>query len=311
MPAPVFFRASAPGSFMVLGEHAVLHGQPALVAAADCRMHVALHPRADRRVTIVSALGELDTSLDELDPKPPFFFVLEALRSEGEALPGGVDLRISSEFSHTVGLGSSAAVTVALLAAIRRWRGETLNARELLLASRRVIRSVQGSGSGADAAASVLGGITCYRAEPLELDSMPVGHPVALVYCGYKTPTPDVIRKVAERSRQQPDGFAGLYAEMGALSTRGFAALRGGRLAEFAACLERGQAYMEKLGVCDERLAEIVAALRLLPSVKAVKISGSGLGDCVLAWGELPEDAELPGEIIPISISNHGVRLEP
>ena len=51
-------KASAPGSLMLMGEHAVLHGKKALVCAIDQRISVSLTPREDARISIVSALGE-------------------------------------------------------------------------------------------------------------------------------------------------------------------------------------------------------------------------------------------------------------
>ena len=41
-------KASAPGSLMLMGEHAVLRGQPAIVCAISKRMKIKLKPRADR-----------------------------------------------------------------------------------------------------------------------------------------------------------------------------------------------------------------------------------------------------------------------
>ena len=48
------FKASAPGSLMLLGEHAVLHGKPALVGALDKRITVTLTPMRHDRIEIIS-----------------------------------------------------------------------------------------------------------------------------------------------------------------------------------------------------------------------------------------------------------------
>ncbi|MCC5850695.1 MAG: GHMP kinase, partial [Verrucomicrobia bacterium] len=106
--------ASAPGTLMLMGEHAVLHGHRALCAAVDPRISVSLHPRQDRRLRVVSALGEMETDLKSLEPVPPFTFVMEAVRRSG--IHRGLDLDIQSGFSAEIGFGSSAAVTVATVA---------------------------------------------------------------------------------------------------------------------------------------------------------------------------------------------------
>ncbi|MDD2236061.1 MAG: galactokinase family protein, partial [Kiritimatiellae bacterium] len=48
---------SAPGTLMLMGEHAVLRGAPALACAVDQRIQVDLQCRRDGRLRIESALG--------------------------------------------------------------------------------------------------------------------------------------------------------------------------------------------------------------------------------------------------------------
>ena len=119
MVRPVSLTASAPGSLMLLGEHAVLHGRRALVSSVHQRLSVTLSVRADRMVGIHSALGTHQTPLDELAPHPKFRFVLAALATTTPRLERGLDLHIASEFSDQIGFGSSAAVTVATVAVLQ------------------------------------------------------------------------------------------------------------------------------------------------------------------------------------------------
>lgn len=76
----MLFKASAPGSLMLLGEYAVLHGKHALVCAVDKRMTVKLSPRNDSVITIRSALGEHQTSISRIKSVVPFQFVLTTLK---------------------------------------------------------------------------------------------------------------------------------------------------------------------------------------------------------------------------------------
>ena len=145
-------QVSAPGSLMLMGEHAVLHGRRALVCAVNRRLRVRVQPRKDDQVRLHSHLGRLELALDHVRPIPPFQFVLAAIRRYRGRLTGGLDLRIESEFSSTVGLGSSAAVTVATCAALERLTGGRPGRPALLRTAREVVREVQGLGSGADVA---------------------------------------------------------------------------------------------------------------------------------------------------------------
>ena len=105
---------TAPGSLMLMGEHAVLFGQRALACAVGKRITVTLTPREDRAVKIDSELAQYSASLDELQAEPALSFVLTAIERQLARLPAGFELVIRSEFSHLIGLGSSAAVTAAV-----------------------------------------------------------------------------------------------------------------------------------------------------------------------------------------------------
>ena len=92
-----FIKVSAPGSLMLTGEHAVLHGSPAAACAVDKRIYLTLKPRTDREVHIESPLGNLDTTLDSLPAESQFKFIIEAIRQNKLNL--GVDIKTSRELS--------------------------------------------------------------------------------------------------------------------------------------------------------------------------------------------------------------------
>ncbi|HEY6552480.1 MAG TPA: galactokinase family protein, partial [Vicinamibacteria bacterium] len=50
---------SAPGKLILMGEHAVVYGRPALVAAIDLRLRVSLSP-ADPVILDLPGLGHLE-----------------------------------------------------------------------------------------------------------------------------------------------------------------------------------------------------------------------------------------------------------
>jgi mevalonate kinase len=270
---------------MLLGEHAVLHGYPALVMAVNRRLRVTLVPRPDCKVRIESALGEHETGLEAIEPHPAFRFILAAVSRSANLLPSGFDLRVESEFSHEMGFGSSAAVTVATVSVLRRFAGRDADLESVRDEAIEIVRSVQGRASGADVAASAYGGILLYRAEPREVQRFSATLVMLAVYCGYKTPTADVIRHVENAWQMRIDDLRALYARIGACAAEGAAALERGDLKSFGDALNAGQALMEELGVNTPELAAIVAELRQIPGIYGAKISGSGLGDCAIGLG--------------------------
>lgn len=303
--------ASAPGSLMLLGEHAVLHGRRAMVCAIDRRMTVILTPRADRQVTIDSALGRYDAPLDDLADHPDFTFVLDAVRSWRDFLAHGFELKIESEFSADIGFGSSAAVTVATHAVLMQLAGERCCKKALFRKALQTVRSVQGRGSGADVAAAVYGGVVSYRAEPLEMVPVPVSHPLTASYCGYKRKTAEVIGIIEEaRARDTHDKFERIFDSMDQSVEEALPKLQAQDWAGFGFILNLNQALMDSMGLNTPELAEMVAALQADMNVTGAKISGSGLGDCAIGWGAAQLDCSFGYPVYALNISPEGVVWE-
>ncbi|MCQ2604794.1 MAG: GHMP kinase [Spirochaetia bacterium] len=300
-------RTSAPGSLMITGEHAVLHGHTGSACAIDKRIYVELRPIDNRKIRINSQLGKLETDYDHIDRCSDFTFVLEAIREKG--MGQGIELNIASEFSHKTGLGSSAAVTAAVCHALNGLAEAETSPMELFRQAFSIVYAVQHTGSGCDLAASVLGGIirlqihgTDRKVSRLKCPEFPE---IDLYYCGYKMKTPEVIALVNRKAAEDPDHYRNLYSEMGAVADRTLEALEAGDMIRTGKYFDEYEKLMEKLGVCDNTLAAIIKALNDNANVYGAKISGSGLGDCVMSLGiPVPKPDYMN---IPVKISDNGV----
>ncbi|MEL6689978.1 MAG: mevalonate kinase [Pseudomonadota bacterium] len=274
--------ASAPGSVMVTGEHAVVYGHPSLVAAVEQRARVSVAARADDRVVVRSALGDLDVPLAELTPTGSLRFVQACVLAMG--LETGVEIDTVSAIDPTLGLGSSAAVTIACLGALAALTGREVDIHAEALA---IVQAIQGRGSGADLAASLHGGLVRYQLGQGP-ERLPMPPALSLKYVGYKTPTGEVLAQVAD-AWEGRDVLA-LYSRMGATSEAAIAAARAGAWTDMASALDAYQSLMDELGVSNPDLDKLVEEGR--GQALAAKISGSGLGDCVLAFGGVPHGWE-------------------
>ncbi|MEM6390241.1 MAG: galactokinase family protein, partial [Pseudomonadota bacterium] len=284
------FTVSAPGSVMITGEHAVVAGYRAIVCAIDQRIRMRVTPLDEPEVQIASSIAPtLKAPLSDLPDGGPYRFILACLARW--IPPCGLRLEIASQIDPTLGLGSSAAITVAMVAALDRLAdgsgvgGDpgTLHIRALA-----IVRGIQGRGSGADLAASLSGGVVDYRL-PLglqrgilnrtraEIKVLPDLPPLSLRYVGYKTPTAEVLQRVAEAWKGREADLAALYAEMGTLSDAAVTAHRQADLARFGASLDAYQACLTRLGVCDGAIQGVLDAAAGCPDLIAAKISGSGL----------------------------------
>lgn len=312
--------ASAPANTMLMGEHAVLYGHSAVVCALTQRIYVRASNRVDGQIVIASGLGQFKCQQADLEShlgqSQGLSFVLQALALCN--LTGGVDITIESDFEHTLGLGSSAAVTVATLGAIDLLSKGQLDAQAILCLGIESIRKVQGRGSGADVAASALGGIVKFQAKPLSANKVNIPHEawrgmpkLRLIYCGYKTSTPIVIEQVRQAAIHNPQRFKQLYQQMGACVETGVDALSAANWFTFAQSMDQYQRLMRYLGVSDETIEIIIQLAK--KQVKngelfGAKISGSGLGDCVLLLGS--DRLDWPHTQISVQIDPQGVRQE-
>ena len=282
-------KASAPGSLMLLGEHAVVRDGRALVAAITPRISVEWTPYKKTAIKITSRFGEsLLRQPKDIDLKGPHRFIIAAIAQQQKLPPEeGFHLKVTSEFSHEVGWGSSAAVVAATLAALAKASGKPIDRPALLRQGRKVIRKVQGTGSGADVAASVYGGLVGYRLKPSLI--LPIScqdsPPLTVVYSGYKTPTVEVIKKVNDLRRQYPTFVDAIFKAIDEAAMLGITATQQKDWKRLGEIFDIHQGCMEALGVSDAVLSSIAYNLRKKIGIYGAKISGAGLGDCIVGLG--------------------------
>lgn len=283
---------------MLMGEHAVLHGKQALACAVNKRISVRKHLRSDDQIIIHSSLGTYQSSRKALQPDPRFTFVLACLQD----VPSGLELTIESEFSHEVGLGSSAAVCVATLGSLY---GPTISPKDLFDKSIAIVRQVQQVASGADVAASVFGGIVLYRMNPCQITPLAKSIPLTLIYSGSKMKTKEVIERVLKSKNKHPSLFDAIFDAMDMATLEAKTALLCNDYEALGRLFSLHHGLQDALGTCNQALAEIVHTLQNTPGIYGAKISGSGLGDCAIGLGTTILDSKY--QQIPVQASQQGV----
>lgn len=286
------YRVSVPGSLMLFGEHAVLKHKQAVVVAINRYLQVRLVPRFDRQIKIISPIfGSYVTTLDKFRVAAPYSYVLQAIRQSLTKIKSGFVLEINADFS-SIGFGSSAAVTVATLGVLERWLGKS-EGDDLMRLYRRavsVIRLVQGVGSGADAAASVFGGIIAYRTRPLAIKKLPGVFPLVAVYSGTKMATAKVVSKVEGERQQFLSIFQQLYGAIDSCAVAAILAINHQEWRRLGKLMNIHQGLQDALGVNNPLLTELIFSLRKSKQIYGAKISGSGLGDCVIGLGRVKKN---------------------
>lgn len=149
------------GKLLLFGEHAAVYGYPAVGLSLETALRVQLQPgrRSGWKVEGVEA-EDCGKILEVLE-------LLEKVSSSGHGRGGGT-IRIESEIPRGLGFGSSAALCVALSAAVAAWRGEEDQLRIWEWAHRGE-KLFHGTPSGIDTGLALLGGLYSFRPNPPEL----------------------------------------------------------------------------------------------------------------------------------------------
>ncbi len=228
--------ATAPGKLFLLGKYAVLHGAPALLAAMDARCRVSLAPADSWRLT-ARPLGLTDLALAD-DGGPPksatedlrrasavFDAVRRTVMRDHDLPPLSVtiDTRAFFQGAHKLGLGASAAVAVAVIAAMHRLLGYPEDNAAVADAATRAHRMAQGGeGSGADVATSVYGGIVEFVAgQPVQPRDWPAGLHARPVITGDGADTRELVAAVRHLAVIDPAGHDTAMSRLADIADRG------------------------------------------------------------------------------------------
>ena len=306
--------ASAPGKLMLLGEHAVVYKHPCIVTAVDQRMRATVEHISDPVFELTAPDVKLDkytkpiADLMKGETPKGARFVEQALSfyHEKYSFDGGIRVTTSSDFSPLFGFGSSSASTVAFLKALDGVCGTGLDARGIFDLAFKTVLAVQGKGSGFDVASAAWGGTLHYARGGEVAEPLP-DHPFTLIvgYTGVKADTVSIVTRVAEEAKKNQARVDGLYASMGELVTRARAAFINQDWVQFGRLMDEDQLLLSELGVSSEILDRLIAAARGAGALGA-KLSGAGVGDCMIALGT-PETAQA----ITDAITNAGGTVIP
>lgn len=296
--------ASAPGKVYLFGEHAVVYGEPAIPCAIDLRARVTANGRDDDRVRVSVRDLSLDTFTVEYrsdrDDRPdvdvPDNLVEAAVGyvdgaiEHGRELAGepdaGIDLEIESDIPLGAGLGSSAAVSVAAIAAVARELGGDPAVTEIADRAYQVEAAVQdGEASRADTFCSAMGGAVRVEGS----DCRRFGAPELPFVLGYDGGAGDTGQLVAGvRSLRDSYEFAAdTVASIGDLVQRGETALEDGDLEEVGRLMNFNHGLLAALGVSSRTLDDMVWAARDAGALGA-KLTGAGGAGCIVALSTDP-----------------------
>ncbi len=171
--------ASAPGKIILFGEHFVVHGSKAILAAIDKRVTVTSTLTEDKTIKVDSELGTLEVPISSSHEEVksefrPFVYLANKMINSNQNV-NGLKITINSDIPVGVGLGSSSACCVAATASIYGLVEEgsgsggnvdlqfkKLSSEELVNISIEAEKTIFPDTSGADCTVCTYGGMIVY-----------------------------------------------------------------------------------------------------------------------------------------------------
>lgn len=278
---------SACGKVILLGEHAVVYGHPALAAPVRQRVEVEL----------VEADGPFRLELPAgLSAPPEALRAAEAMLRELD-LPASFVARVQSDLPLGGGLGSSAALGVSLARAAANAAGRTITDGEAARLALHLETVFHGSPSGVDPETSARGGpllfVRALEGRPMQVTPVKPLRPVALVVAltGILRGTRSTVLPLSARRQERPTLYDPLLALLGELARGGKDALERGDLFDLGVRFDASHGVLAAIGVSCPELDELVVSLRKLGAIGA-KLTGAGGGGAAIGLARDLGDAE-------------------
>lgn len=351
-------QAIAPGKLVICGEYAVLDGAPAIVGAFNRYAVVNVSENRQGNFSIESPDFGIDRTFFEirdgnisfLNSLPSYilskltYFIrlfeitLKEIRELGsEIYPSDITIDTKSFFKNSsskkLGLGSSAALAVSLIAALRRsvWKNSDTDNQELFKAAHEAHNKTQGkNGSGIDIAASVYGGIRRFevlsRAEKKDYknipDSIPEGIYYYPVWTGEAASTPNMMQTVGDFRENNPKEYDRIMQKLFQEAISAADSASGNNKSGFLGSIENYYQLLKELGIRSG--TDIVSESHLRIHGIADKFgciykpSGAGGGDFGLIFTTDPDNVnrikpelqKFSYEIMDLKVTDHGILVK-
>ncbi|MCK6586949.1 MAG: hypothetical protein L6Q76_05120 [Polyangiaceae bacterium] len=272
--------ARAPGKLVLSGAYAVLEGAPAIVAAVD-------------RYAVADASRPADFITDEVRASIAAGHLLQAPWFDASALRAP---NPSGGPSRKLGLGSSAAILVASLAAASP---PDLPLEVLFERALTAHRAAQGGGSGVDVAASVFGGVLVCRLAPdgrlsVKPHALPEGTVIEVFSSPVSAETRSLLAAVRAFAERDPSTYRALLARASNASETALVASTPADLARAVALQARALGELGRLAgapIVPPEIATLADAA--LAEGATVSPSGAGGGDVSIFIGPAPASEAL------------------
>ncbi|GJQ53082.1 MAG: mevalonate kinase [Anaerolineaceae bacterium] len=317
--------ASAPGKIILFGEHAVVYGRPAL-AVPVTQVHADVEILgSDSTGVLIHAPGiNLHADLNTLPSDHPvasvihnFLFISRISRAErsrsdsegavearGEGKFPNLQINITSTIPVASGLGSGAAVTVALLRALSSYLNYPMTEEEVNAFAYDIEKLHHGTPSGIDnTVVTYAKPVYFIKGQPIE--TFKVGTPFTIVIAdtGISAPTKESVADVRKLWEADKMKWEGVFDEVGEIARAAKEKIETGDWRLLGELMNRNHALLQEMTVSSPELDALVEAARKAGATGA-KLSGGGRGGNMIALAEAEKADDISSALMSAGAKN-------
>lgn len=263
---PSIARSAAPGKVILLGEHAVVYGRAALAATIDRYVEVTVTPRSAALPSTPPRLHEALGRAAELTGIEPF----------------GLNASVRADLPVSVGLGSSAALSVALIRALAKCAGQSLADDVVCTRAFEIEKIFHGFPSGIDNTVVTYGGLIAFRRD-VSVTRLSTPRPLPLVIAIGRVPreTQTAVRALRDKWSADCATYEPVFDQIDALVAQAEDAIAAGVLPVLGALMNANHRLLQRLGISTDELDAMVGLARNAGALGA-KLTGGGGGGAVI-----------------------------
>ena len=280
--------ASAPGKIILFGEHAVVYGRPALaVPVTQVQVDVTVLESDRAGIWINAPDVNLYAELNTLPSDHPVASVIHnfLFLSRVAQFPN-LNINITSTIPVASGLGSGAAVTVALVRALSSHLNHPMTDDAVNAFAYEIEKLYHGTPSGIDNTV-VTYAKPVYFIKGQSIEMFKVGKPFTIVIAdtGISAPTKESVADVRKLWADNTKRFEVIFDEVADISLAARRVIEEGSIEMLGTLMDKNHALLQEMRVSSPKLDQLVSAARNA-GASGAKLSGGGRGGNMIALVE-------------------------
>jgi mevalonate kinase len=278
-------KASAPGKIILFGEHAVVYGQPALaVPVTQVQAEVRIDKIFSPGIRINAPSIQLNEKLDALAPDHP---LAATVRNTLDALEvdslNNAAILIRSNIPVASGLGSGAAVSVAIIRALAKQLKKTLTNEQVSALAYETEKLYHGTPSGIDnTVVTYARPVYFIKGHPIEILQVKKPFTIVIGDTGVPASTKESVRDVRVQQHKRTERYETLFAAIGSIADTARQLIESGMPESLGPLMDENHALLRNMKVSSPELDNLVETARKAGALGA-KMSGGGRGGNMIA----------------------------